>query len=140
MRRSATRAALLSSLLLAMISACNSEGRVSVVPVEGKVTYDGKPLTKGTITFRPEKGPMAVGEIQPDGSYKLKTYQDGDGAVVGTHKVGVIAGDDSPTSMPGSPGYVAPKALIPEKFNNPDTSGLTATVSEAKKDVNFDLK
>lgn len=60
------------------------------VPVKGKVIYRGKPLTQGQIVFRPtDAGREATGQIKPDGTFALTTHKDGDGAVVGTHKVTV---------------------------------------------------
>lgn len=53
---------------------------------------DGKPLSGGRVMFQPiasgdDKvvGRPAIGSIQPDGSFKLTTYKDGDGALVGSH-------------------------------------------------------
>jgi hypothetical protein len=63
--------------------------------VEGKVVFpDGKPVTNGTIEFEPKnpdlKDMKARGEIQPDGSYRLTTVTEGDGAVEGPHRVIVV--------------------------------------------------
>ena len=60
---------------------------VSTVPVKGTVTYQGKPLTGGTIKFEPEgAGREAYGQIKPDGTYVLSTYKPDDGAVLGPHR------------------------------------------------------
>jgi len=68
-------------LLLAM--GCKGPSRGKQVPVQGKVTLDGKPLTGGGVIFHPipEKDtPMtpigllpSMGPIQDDGSYTLRT-------------------------------------------------------------------
>jgi hypothetical protein len=112
----------------------------ATVPVEGKVTYQGQPVPKGTITFQPDGGRPGVGEIQPDGTYRLSTFGDKDGAVPGTHKVMILANTGDPTKMPSSPGYVAPKDLIPKKYSDLTTSGLEVTVSKDKKAYDIDLK
>jgi hypothetical protein len=64
----------------------------NVAPVSGIVNMDGKPLPGGRIMFEPlasgeDKlvGKPAYAEIQPDGSFVLSTFGDGDGAVVGKH-------------------------------------------------------
>src|SRR3954464_3770610 len=68
-----------------------------VAPVSGKVTQKGKPLTTGDVLFTPSGGPdgaagqVATGQIGPDGTYRLTTFNTGDGAVLGTHKVTVTA-------------------------------------------------
>lgn len=60
----------------------------ATVPVKGKVTYKGKPLTRGEIMFHPVSGTMfAHGTINGDGSFRLTTFTPGDGAAVGSHRV-----------------------------------------------------
>ncbi|SIO63004.1 hypothetical protein SAMN05444166_7213 [Singulisphaera sp. GP187] len=131
-----------SCVLTVLLSACGSaEKHPETVPVSGKVTYDGKPVPKGTITFQPADGQPAVGEIQPDGSFQLSTFGEKDGAVLGVHKIMIISNTADPTMIPGSsPGYVKPKDIIPKKYNQLQTSGLEATVSKDKSAYDFDLK
>jgi hypothetical protein len=66
----------------------------AVAPVSGKVTYNGQPVNGGVVQFTPissgGKGPVgkpATGNVGADGTFKLSSYGDGDGAVVGKHKV-----------------------------------------------------
>jgi hypothetical protein len=87
-------ALLLSAAGLACCGGCGSSPSGppagATIPVKGKVTYRGKPLTRGTITFEPtDAGRDANGAIQSDGSFTLTTFKDGDGAIPGTHKVKV---------------------------------------------------
>ncbi|MEJ7638585.1 MAG: hypothetical protein WKF75_11580 [Singulisphaera sp.] len=58
--------------------------------VSGTVTFQGKPLEKGTVTFisTDSQRPNATGTIQA-GSYTLQTTEPGDGAVVGDYKIAV---------------------------------------------------
>ena len=71
--------------------------QANILPVSGKVTYKGKPVPKGTITFHSDGGRMATGEIQEDGSYSLTTARPGDGAVAGHHRVSIVANEGDPT-------------------------------------------
>ena len=93
MRPLATAAVLLSVLA----RGCGSEQALPVsppVPVKGRVTYRGKPLAKGTITFEPtDGGREARGTIGPDGTFVLTTNQEGDGALIGVHRVAVSDAD-----------------------------------------------
>ena len=60
----------------------------SLIPVKGKVTYKGQPLTTGTVRFEPDGyGRMASGKLQSDGTYVLSTLKEADGVVAGTHRV-----------------------------------------------------
>jgi hypothetical protein len=119
---------------------CNKTGP-EMARVTGRVTYDGKPVPKGTISFQAVTpgGRNATGMIEPDGSYTLQTEQPGDGAQLGDYHVGISARDDvvldytPPTPIP-------PKWLVPEKYENPKTSDLKATVKSGRNDIPFDLK
>jgi hypothetical protein len=139
--RSVLSAAAMAALLVGPFSGCAEPfEHPRTFPVSGKVTHKGQPVPKGTITFQPDQGQAAVGEIQPDGTYRLSTFSPGDGAVPGHYKIFVIANTADPTKIPGStPGWTPPKDLIPPKYNKVETSGLEATVTENKKDYNFDL-
>jgi hypothetical protein len=142
MPSSQTYAFVLSATLTILLASCGpTESHPETVPVKGKVAYNGEPVPKGTVTFQPDDGQAAVGEIQPDGSYELATFGPKDGAVLGHHKVMIIANTGNPNMIPGStPGYVKPKDLIPKKYNQLQTSGLEATVSKDKTTFDFDLK
>jgi hypothetical protein len=64
----------------------------TTVPVSGKVTHEGQPVSGGSVTFVPigagaTAGRPAVGAVQSDGTYVLGTDEKGDGAVVGQHRV-----------------------------------------------------
>ena len=97
----------------------------TTVPVTGKVTYQGRPLTKGTVMFEPEgAGKEGRGEIQPDGTYVLSTYKKDDGAVLGNHHVTVLNADK----------------MVPQKYAGRGTSKLEMEVSEGKTDYSINLK
>ncbi len=98
------------------------------VPVKGTVTYKGKPLTGGTIRFEPEDGGReAAGNIEPDGSFTLSTFQSNDGAVAGSHKVAV----EPPSGQSKS---------IPAKYRSAGSSGIVMEVSPEKTEYAVDLK
>jgi hypothetical protein len=99
---------LVASCLLCM--GCGSDSGTS--PVRGVVMLDGEIYTQGgSVVFQPEgKGKMASGIIQSDGTFELSTYTQGDGAVIGTHKVLVmplppddIGDDENPVPQGTSP-------------------------------------
>lgn len=100
-----------------------------IVPVSGKVTYNGQPLKFGSVTFQPQKGQPARGEIQSDGTFTLSTFKPGDGAVVGPHKVRVACYESqrAPAKTGGGEQSLG-KLLIPVKYTFFDQSGLTADV------------
>ena len=100
-----------------------------LIPVKGKVTYKGQPLTKGTVRFEPDGyGRMATGKIQPDGTFVLSTLKENDGVVAGFHKVSV-----------SDTGSLPRKELIPKKYASPNASKLTAEVDTEHTDFTFNL-
>jgi hypothetical protein len=132
-------------------------GGPKIAPVRGRVTVNGQPVPDGKIRFIPEHGRPAIGSIAADGTYTLTTNKPGDGALVGTHRVSIMATKVGPGSF-GEPKsreeelellkkrhptkwLVAGKVewLVPEKYSRPETSGLTATVEDKKNEINFDI-
>lgn len=125
--------------LLCIVGCGPAEKRVATAPVKGKVVYKGAPVTTGTVMFIPSGGgPPATGEIQPDGSYSLKTYDPEDGAVVGKHAV-TISAIELATGSPEDPAS-DPKLLVPTKYSSSKMSGLTAEVSDGENAVDFELE
>jgi len=115
----------------ALVAGCGGSGGPEMAKVSGKVTHQGKPLTKGTISFISvdPSGSNANSVIGPDGSYTLQTTNPNDGAVVGEYRV--IVSDIDPNALntpaPGEP-VKKQERTIPEKYEKPDTSGLTKKV------------
>jgi hypothetical protein len=70
-----------------------------------------------------------------DGAFKLSTFQKDDGAPPGKYLVAVTAWEKEP-DMKSPKGVPA----IPEKFFDPQKSGLTADVGTQKTELTFDLK
>ncbi len=130
------------ALILGTMAGCSeSIDRPKTFPVSGKVTYKGQPVTRGTITFQPDQGQAAVAEIQSDGTYHLSTFGEADGAAAGHYRVYVISNTADPNLMPGSsPGWKPPKDLVPAKYGKAETSGLETTVSDGKKEYDFNLQ
>jgi len=110
------------------------DGKMATAPVKGTVTLDGEPVPMGTVTFVSEtKGaPYAYGEIQFDGTFTMSTYGQGDGAVLGRHKI-MISAFKVATDLPEA------KSLLPSKYGSEQTSGLTAEVKEGENDIKLEL-
>ena len=105
-------------------------GGAALLPVKGKVTYKGKPLTSGIVKFEIDGyGRPATGKLQSDGSFALGTMKEGDGAIPGEHQVTVAGFDKS---------LAKDRAL--KKYANARTSGLTAEVDADHTEFTFDLR
>ncbi len=118
------------SVLLACLALIGcGEGEQTLVPVTGRVVFQGQPVAGGMIVFTPDEaygstGPIALARIAADGTYQLQS--DGiDGVVPGWHQVSIAP---PPRSARQTPGY-APKLLgFPKHFRDPSRSGLRLEV------------
>ena len=108
----------LSILILILIAGCDS--RPTRVPVSGKVLIDGEPLKFGAVTFVPDKGRQSSGIIDSNGTFKLTCFEPGDGALIGTHHVQVLAGDAINTTTT--------KWYAPKKYADRRTSDLVENI------------
>lgn len=121
--------------------------------VSGKVTYQGKPVPQGTVTFYPQAGGRpSIGHIESDGTYVLSSVKPGDGAALGEYRVAIEA--RKVTGAPAEPtsfqdelegkfpaAAAAPKIewLVPQEYSSAETSGLTATVEDKDNVIDFNL-
>ena len=122
------------------------QGQLPTAQVTGRVTLRGVPLTRGEIKFFPvqvsgEGVRVAYGTLDAEGRYCLSTYRQGDGAILGDHRIAVESSEET------SPGFGKTEAmarqskwLIPARFADPQTSGLTAHVEKGRNTFDFDLK
>jgi hypothetical protein len=159
--KSAAFAAAVVGVGLSAFVGCGGDDLPRRYPVYGTVTYKGKPVESGTITFTPDdlnKGRSAGSAIK-DGHYSLASLTTDDGAMAGHYKVTVVAQKmitdgmdpklktmyEKAISSPGVP--IPPQAkkkvkiedLVPKKYCDPKTSSLQAEVAEKRNEVNFDL-
>src|SRR5271157_2379715 len=132
MRINLSKLVALAALLVGPYWGCGSSGGtpVTLIPVKGKVTYKGQPVTKGVIQFEPDGyGRPATGQLQSDGTFELTTLKSGDGVVAGEHRISIVELDKS---------LAKDRAL--KKYGSPNTSRLTAEVSLDNAEFTFDLK
>jgi hypothetical protein len=100
-----------------------------VYPVTGQVLFEGRPAAGAVVQFHPldqsdKDAPVPVGQVGPDGRFRLTTYVHDDGAPHGRYAVTVF------WAVPAKGGDDFDRILVPRRFLNPVTSGLTAEVPE----------
>lgn len=103
--------------------------------VTGRVTFaDGTPLDEGSVICEMKEGEktiMAQGNLERDGSFRLGTHVEGDGAKRGKYRVLVVAralsDAESSTRLP----------IIDPKFSQFETSGLELHVNEGRNELNI---
>jgi hypothetical protein len=124
---------ILALVLLGACTGCGTGGAGTLpglIPVKGKVTFKGEPLTTGTVRFEPDDyGRPASGKLQSDGTFVLSTFKEGDGVVAGHHRVSVT--DLDRKSKAGA---------LPKKQWAAATSKLEADVSAEQTEFTFDIR
>jgi len=119
---------------------CSDSSGPRLVQVKGKVYLGDQPLTRGSVSFRPQvqggsPGPEPYGTIEKDGTYTIYTNQK-PGAPVGKYFVLVVATEEA--EQTGA--TVTPKSLIDPKYADPDSKLLPVEVVENATPGQYDLK
>jgi hypothetical protein len=128
-------------------------------PVTGIVTYQGKAVEGADVVFVPDRPPAqaAFGKTDAQGKYRLTTIDKNDGAVSGNYKVkvskleaiqqegsNIVSADTEAEAEIYRPedGDVVriPKQLLPKKYSDHNTSGLTHTVGSAASTLDIVIK
>lgn len=142
------RPAALAAALLAL-AGCGEP----TADVSGKVTYQGKPVTYGTVVLLDAAGAPKAGTIQPDGTYRIG------GVRTGAVKLAVSSppppgseparkaatgrdrDDDKPPPdvAPASPEVIRNWFPIPDKYGDPSKSDLTGEAKSGQP-IDIDLK
>ncbi|MFH1922730.1 MAG: hypothetical protein ABIP48_22940 [Planctomycetota bacterium] len=130
---------------LVVVAGCAESGgtKVKTVDVSGTVYLDGEPVEGVTVNFEKTENHAGTGTTGPDGKYKLAG-----GAEPGENKVyfSKVEGSGFDPSTGMDPGQMAAAAgappegqgpagqpsgeLLPQKYMDPATSGVTLPVPE----------
>lgn len=133
----ASSALVLLLIVLSVVSGCGGGAyQYDLVPVSGVATCEGKPVANAIVNFTPQgaedrpsgrPGAPAFGKTDDQGRFQLSTYNDDDGAIVGTHTVtiGLAPTDDSVSGRPA-------------KFSCADAS-LQVTVEPGMEELQLDF-
>jgi len=124
--------------------------------VRGTVTYQGKPLATGSLVFEVPGARQAQGKIVDGKITEAGAYAADDGVPLGTARIAVFATEANqpskmqlPTKRPANPGEAMSsgmgktpvgKSLIPAKYNDPSTSGLTWKIEAGENNLTLELK
>src|SRR5262249_34857847 len=128
--------------LLAVVLACCGCGRSdrkAVVPVEGQVLFENRPIQHALVVFHPvggaESDPRPTGRVGPDGSFKLTTYDVGDGAPPGEYAV-TVEWWLTTGSKNNPQGYDSPPVnRLPPRYSKVATSGLRVRINGGKNSL-----
>jgi hypothetical protein len=111
--------------------------------VSGKVFFQGEPLDSGTVTIVGQDNYKAYCAIGPDKTYSFDNVPLGPAKIAfeSHHRVppGFQNGKPPPKIAQVKEERPAPPLPIPEKYKNPEESGLTFTVTAGKQTFHIKL-
>ena len=97
---------------------CGSKGgeRPPAFPVSGRVfDSQGKPAEKAVVVFHRVGGaagdPKPSGRVSADGTFRLSTYAENDGAPAGEYAVAIVWPGPPPKELKSDPGEEGPDRL-----------------------------
>jgi hypothetical protein len=116
--------------------------KLPVFPVEGQVKFNGKATPGAQVALhpvgisKPGEKPSARATVQPDGTFKITTYDSGDGAPEGEYKVTV---EWRPLVQSGGDWHQGPNTL-PAKYASPTTTDLKANVVAGSNTLPLEIR
>jgi hypothetical protein len=108
--------------------------------VRGTITYKGRPLTEGNVSFASEKGQVFTGPIDKSGHYVVGRVPLGPAKVTVQIFNAAAAPPLSFAAVPKTAGATAANNPIPLKYALADQSGLRHTVTPGSQQFDIDLK
>jgi hypothetical protein len=128
--------AALSAVALVCASCARSD-RPAVYPAQGKIFYEGKPAANALVILHPVNNdpklesvrPLA--HVEPDGSFKLTTFDNGDGAPAGDYVITVDWREKTAPVEGAPPG----RSLLPPRYSNPQLSQLHVQIREGANEL-----
>jgi len=123
-----------------LISGCGSGG---VYPVHGQVVWkDGSPAKElaGCLVFfdQPDKQMSARGQIANDGSFRLTTHKENDGAPAGDHVVLLV--EIGRKHLGGPDGTLLAPGKIDSRYSSHSTTELKATVKPGTNKITLTVE
>jgi hypothetical protein len=130
-------------LVIALTAGCSSgigndkwkSARPRTVPAAGTITLNGAPLEGAQIVLIPANGKLGgSGVSDAKGAFRLTTFPPDDGVVPGSYRVMIAKAELPENPDPDAPESTVPKfakSLIPARYSNPETSGLTVEVPDS---------
>jgi hypothetical protein len=126
----------MAAAFMALVTGCSRSRLPPVAKATGVVRLNGSPVAGALVRFIPDttKGPdgrMSTGTTGTDGRFVLSCFQEGDGALVGFHRVAIVA--QPRVEITGSPDAPIERlvraAAVPARYADERTSGLAAEVA-----------
>lgn len=133
--------------MLLLAGGCGQSDRPQLAPVTGAVLLDGQPMEGAAVMFIPVAGGRpAQGLTDAQGKFRLTTFEENDGAIVGEHKVSVTkmkvtGATETAEGLSGTvdAANIQETWIVPQRYSLPETSNLTAKVEKGMPEPKFEL-
>lgn len=134
-RRSAV--AITVAAFLSVLSGCSD--RLRTYPVSGKVQFkSGSPVRVGTIELKSRQHDIhSRGTLNPDGTFTLTTYEEGDGAIEGKHDCVIVQFVMTEGLQGHRPSTIG---VIDRRYNNYTTSGITIDIEAKRNEITIEVE
>lgn len=115
-----------------------------LVPIAGRVTLDGSPVTPGIVSFFDAGLQGISATLDADGRYRVQTTR-GDGLPAGEYRVTVTPIEPAPDHDRPSMAHEAflprkpPRSTVPARYLSVETSPLRVSIAADAADVHFDM-
>ncbi len=116
---------------------CSSEtGAIPTFPVQGQVRFQGQAAPGAFVVFHPldpsaQQDVRPTGQAGPDGTFRLTTFDDHDGAPEGDYAVTIewykLVGKGADIQRGPN--------VVPAKYGKPETTPLRFSVRQGKNDL-----
>ncbi|MEI6239215.1 MAG: hypothetical protein WCR51_02385 [Planctomycetia bacterium] len=116
-----------------VLAGCGSGDRDGLVRVAGRVLFEGKPLPTGMVLFAPESN-RGAGTARIDAGGRFATRLTPGNYVV------VVRATNGADMMDKDGNFIQANSLVPVKYCDAGTSGLTLTVAPGMKSVELALE
>jgi hypothetical protein len=127
-----------AALLLLAVVGCDKSGVGRTLPVSGKVTVNGQPLSKGTLAFKPDDSKGNTLKIEPGGDIENGTYvlftNGKPGAPPGWYKVVIVGTQEIDSTNP-----TAVKPMVAPVYSDPQKTTLLVEVTDSPKEGAYDF-
>lgn len=126
------------TLATSFLLGCSSGDTVHQVDVSGKITIDGEPIPRGTITFIAEDGKTPTGGgIIEEGKYTAKVPPGEKIVMVLGNKL--IGQEPESKDMPGSAMRNVYETVTPPAYNAHHLTPLRASITDSQENLDFEL-
>jgi hypothetical protein len=119
---------------VAVVAVAGCSGSVRKVTVHGTISYQGQKLQSGILKFVGPEGAYSAAQIQEDGTFIITDV------VPGEVKVGVVEAPQGSGKPGTSKEPKTPPVSLPEKYRDPETSGLKYTITPETRELPIEIK